>query len=294
MIINDIDYNKFISLIPKFDESKNNLKEITNEIFKILEEDIINLKNKKIGILFSGGIDSSILCYLLKKNKINFQAIGIGFYDEKIEGLKYPPDIEYGIKISKKIKINYNFKIYTFKEIENEFKKTVNLIGIDYPQVSVNIGVGTIERLGIIELKKKGCNHIISGLGSEELFAGYHRHTKGNVLKKTEEGLREMFNRDIQRLIKLSEYYDVEINLPFLNKRLIEFSSKINSELKIKNNFEKYCLRKTFENKLPNEVVWRKKKAAQYGSRLDSAIEKLKNKYEFKEKKDYLINLSIK
>jgi len=42
---------------------------------------------------------------------------------------------------------------------------------------------------------------------------------------------------------------------------------------------------------LPKEVAWRKKQAAQYGSKFDRAILRLARKNGFKFKKDYLASL---
>ena len=42
---------------------------------------------------------------------------------------------------------------------------------------------------------------------------------------------------------------------------------------------------------LPKKIAWRKKKAAQYGSKFDKALQRLMSKAGFKFKKDYLNSL---
>ena len=80
------------------------------------------------------------------------------------------------------------------------------------------------------------------------------------------------------------------IRTPFLDPELIECAMKISGEEKINDKGNKVILREIAEEFL-GEFAWRKKKAAQYGSCFDKAIEKLAKKGGFKLKKDYLNKL---
>jgi diphthine-ammonia ligase len=67
---------------------------------------------------------------------------------------------------------------------------------------------------------------------------------------------------------------------------------RIPSSLKINEENSKIILRQAAEAEgLPNTIAWRKKRAAQYGSRLDRAIDKLARKNGFSLKKEYLASL---
>jgi len=49
-------------------------------------------------------------------------------------------------------------------------------------------------------LKKDKCDIVLSGLGSEEIFAGYQRHKEAlNINKECLHGLRMMYERDLYR-----------------------------------------------------------------------------------------------
>jgi len=52
----------------------------------------------------------------------------------------------------------------------------------------------------------------------------------------------------------------VEVRLPFLSHQLVEFLFSLPPELKIHNGWTKWLLRKSVDNLLPNEIVWRKDK----------------------------------
>ena len=51
-----------------------------------------------------------------------------------------------------------------------------------------------------------------------------------------------------------------EIRLPFLDHRLVDFTLSLQDNYKLREGWTKYILRKSLDQKLPNEVVWRKDK----------------------------------
>ena len=54
--------------------------------------------------------------------------------------------------------------------------------------------------------------------------------------------------------------HSVEVRLPFLQHQLVEFLLTVPPQFKIHQGWTKWLLRKTVENKLPQEIVWRKDK----------------------------------
>lgn len=58
---------------------------------------------------------------------------------------------------------------------------------------------------------------------------------------------------------KASMQYGVELRVPFLDLELIELSTRIPPELKIKNGISKYLLKKVAERYLPHEIIYRSK-----------------------------------
>ena len=82
------------------------------------------------------------------------------------------------------------------------------------------------------------------------------------------------------------------MKLPFLDRDLIKYAMKVPAGLKIKENIKKYILREVAINLgLPDVFAFRKKKAAQYGSRFDKAIYKNQRKNGFKYKSNYIESL---
>lgn len=63
----------------------------------------------------------------------------------------------------------------------------------------------------------------------------------------------------LMRVDKMSMATSVEARVPFLDYRLVEYSFKIGSKIKIKNYITKYILKKSVEGIIPNEIIYRKK-----------------------------------
>lgn len=70
-----------------------------------------------------------------------------------------------------------------------------------------------------------------------------------------------------ENLVSLLRYADRnsmafsrEVRLPFLDQRVVDFLFTLPPEYKFKNGWTKYILRKSFEGKLPSQIVWRRNK----------------------------------
>jgi diphthine-ammonia ligase len=258
-------------------------------IIKQVDQYKIKTNNQKIGVLFSGGVDSTLISFILKKHNIPFIALSVGFFDKE---KKFPEDLEQARIIAKSLNLNYEEVIVDTKEAELLIKETANILGKNYANV-VNVGVGAVEVAGIKKLEQLECTHVFSGLGSEEIFAGYDRHDKSeNPHEECWNGLKMMFERDMIREQKIATHFQINTLTPFLDEDLIKYAMSIPSAYKISKEEKKIILRKSaISLGLNKEFSLRPKRAAQYGSRLDKAIENLTKKAGFEFKKDYLLSL---
>jgi len=274
--MNNSSWLKLISSI-EFPFSK--LKPNKNNVKKALVSSIEKLP-EKYGILFSGGLDSNIIALLSKNKKVTCYCVGL-------EGSQ---DIEWAKKSAKLLNLKLKVKTYTLKEVERSLKKVVKILKTnDVTKVSVGLTVYLAMKL----VKEK---HIVTGLGAEEIFAGYHRHKKANSEKELFEeswaGLKRCYKNDIERDTKIAKALKKKVFTPFLDKDLIIAAMHIKPKDKIKKGYKKYILRQIAEELgLPEELAFRKRKAAQYGSNILKAIEKLSKKAGYKYKKDYLSSI---
>ena len=270
-------------------EHKYNLDKIKKETYTFIEKAIQKrITKKKVGVLFSGGIDSVFIAYMLKKLKVPFTCYTSAL-DEK--GMEKAEDLIYAEKAAKL----FGFKL---KVIKIDLKKTEKYIKKIVPLIEttnvVKVGVALPFLLACEQAHKDGIKVIFSGLGSEEIFAGYERHEKSsNVNLECVSGLLKMYERDLYRDDVVTMANTMELRVPFLDKDLVNYALKIPERYKLNKNHKKIVLRMIAEDiGIDKKFAWRRKKAAQYGSKFDRGIEKLTKKNGFKYKADYLNSFS--
>jgi len=276
---------KFFKISPLIPDSE---EEITKNLARLFFKSIEKRKSKKkTGVLFSGGIDSTLIAFLLKTRGIDFCCYTAGMVED---GYAIPDDISVSKIIAKRLGLVQKTAEIKLNEVEDAIKEIIKIISEpDVVKISVALPFYFACRLA----ERDNVKIIFSGLGSEELFAGYLRHKKSaNVNKECISGLKKMHERDTYRDYAVTQHFGMNCVVPFLDKDLAEYSLRIPAEFKIKNDIEKYIIRKTaLQLGLFEEFVWRKKKAAQYGSRFMNAIEILSRKNKFKTKKEYIKSL---
>ncbi len=260
------------------------------EIKELLKRELIHsieksLPKERFGILFSGGVDSTSIAFICKKLKKDFICYSVG--------LENSQDLEAAKIVAKTLNLKLKYKQLTLKEAEAIIKKTARILGKKLANV-VNVGVGSVLVASFELAKRDKIKFMFSGLGSEEIFAGYQRHELSeDINKECLRGLRNMWKRDLLRDMTIAKKYKINLVTPFLDKELIKLALQIPSEYKIKDNIKKYILRETaVDLGVKKEFAFRKKLAAQYGSNFDKAIQKLTKKYNFSYKKDFLASLS--
>ncbi len=262
----NLKYTGFYELKNNKEKKKLNEKQTASKVKKLISNAVRKrLSDKKIGVLFSGGIDSTIIAHELQKQNINFIAYVVG------------SETSADVIESKKIAKEMNFPLKIIDVDENILKKNVKkIINLIEDSNVVKVEVALTLYLAMKEAKKDKVRVMYSGLGSEEVFAGYERHLESlDVNEECLSGLRFMYYRDLYRDDVISMENHMEVRFPFLDKEVVTYALTIDPELKIKGEYKKYILRKAYE-KL--SVAWRKKKAAQYGSKVDKLFKKITKK----------------
>jgi asparagine synthase (glutamine-hydrolysing) len=266
-------------------ELKESLPELKAELkIKLLQAITKRAPSKKFGLLFSGGVDSSLLALILKQLDKDFICYTAAL-DEP--GMKEAEDLVYAKKVASELGLQHRIITIKLKDAEKYLKKVVPIIE---DSNVVKVGVALTFFLACEAAKKDNLKVIFSGLGSEEIFAGYERHKHStDINKECLSGLLKMYERDTYRDDVITMYHNLELRVPFLDTKLVEYALKIPARFKLKEGHNKYILRELAETiGLPKEYAWRKKRAAQYGSKLDRALGKLAKQHKYKNKSDYL------
>ena len=254
------------------------MEDISKNIYQILEESCNSCQSNLISL--SGGLDSSIIAYFLKKRDPNSVAI--------ISEDFVSTDLTYCQMISKEMKIPlsiYNVSTSTILEaIENTIKILKNFNDIE-------IRNNVVMYLAIKWAKENNQKSIITGDGADELFAGYNF-----LVNKPEKELEAEIKRVCSVMHfptqKIGKALGIKIESPFLNQKVIELANQIPSNLKIKveggKRYGKWILRKTFEKHIPVQIAWRRKSPMQEGagtSGLTNLFESIINEETYVERK---------
>tara|TARA_R110002074_G_scaffold335115_1_gene505568 strand:- start:4024 stop:5565 length:1542 start_codon:yes stop_codon:yes gene_type:complete len=246
-----------------------------------------------ISCLLSGGLDSSIITALTVKN--------IGIIDTYSIGFKNSLDILNSEKVAKYLNTNHKSIIVTEEEMLSAIEETIIQIE-SYDVTTIRASVPMFLLSKYIS-KNSNSKVVLSGEGADE--------TSGSYLYFHNAPTPQDFQEECIRLIKDNRYFDIlradkttagaglELRIPFYDKEFINYYMSIDPKLKMpRNKYEKYLLRKTFEDILPNEIVWRRKEGFSDGvSTLEKPWYQTINdytvkKYKMKEKEyyDYVFN----
>jgi len=232
------------------------MESLTDQCRKVLQNSVAMCKSNWIAL--SGGLDSSLLAYLLKDQKP--QAITIITKDF------LGTDLTYSQIIAKHTELPLSLMQVSMGEILDSINETIKILG-NFNDIEIRNSIVPYVYLNL--LKKQGVKSVITGDGADEVFAGYNF-----LLKKSDEELVEELKR-IKKIMhfpskEIAKSLDMTVETPFLNDEVIEFSDSIPISRKINSKegkkFGKWILRETFENDLPGNIIWREKSPMQDGS----------------------------
>ncbi len=209
-------------------------------------------RNKAPCLLFSGGLDTAILSYL------NPGSLAVNVSLES-----FGEDLHYSEILSGYLNLKLCRREVKVEEALEAIPEVIRILKTFDPAIPNDLTV----YFGLKTAKQKGFNEVMTGDGADELFAGYS-------YMQDMEDLEDYINKVSKKMIfnsnRLGEFFDIKIRQPYLDKELVDFSSDVPVDLKIRKEGEavwgKWILRKAFEGELPSESIWQSKRPLEYGS----------------------------
>lgn len=237
---------------------------LNNVNFKLIKEQLdesLNLAIKdqtisdaKLGCFLSGGLDSSTIVYYAQKNRPDIETFCIkGEWEEKTPN---ESDLFHANSVAKFLNVKLNCVEVSS---ENFFSNLPLMISSLEEPICDPAAISTylISKCA----KDKGIKVLLSGIGGDEVFAGYRRHMIGRyfsilssmpfevslkIIKRLNEATKSsLLSRRFKRLLNISDYKE---NLEFI--KLFQWQDVTSLRGILTNRFHKHTNSKFFKDSL--------------------------------------------
>ncbi|MFQ5787738.1 MAG: asparagine synthetase B family protein, partial [Thermodesulfobacteriota bacterium] len=233
----------------------------------------------KVGVLFSGGIDSVLVSRALQLKGCDVTCYSVGTEDCS--------DLRMALKAAEKLGLEIKVEYLTEKLIEKILCEVIEAIELN--------GLLQVEVAIPMYIAAKVCREddhkvMFTGQAADELFAGYSWYK--DVIK--EDGLLALHDRlwdDIDKLYldtleredRMAMAHSIELRAPFLDRELIRTAMRISPHLKIEDSNDPYRKRVhrelALKKGIPRELSYREKSPAQDGTGIHGLIEEIAEKH---------------
>lgn len=253
------------------------MQDLVDGISRRLEKSVERLSEDETGLIFSAGIDSTLIGIIASKHsKIKGYSVGV----DSSKDLEYAANSRLPFNVER-----IDLTIELLAEILPDVLKTV---GEPNP---LKTSVAIPFHLATRKASKDGYKTMLCGQGADEMFGGYNRYVD-TLAKEGYEKLEKDMTRDVDNIhedqlqydIRVSRANGIELRFPFLEQELVEYVRDVSIRDKVRiidgeseyacvdereglRIVRKFILRKVAEmHDVPSGIINRSKKAAQYGS----------------------------
>jgi asparagine synthase (glutamine-hydrolysing) len=233
----------------------------------------------RVGIIFSGGIDSLLIAYLVREMGIPFRCYTVGCGENS-------PDIEWSVRLAKQ----FGFPIETCELSEADVEALLPEVIRDIEdhslnQVEVSVPMYAANRMA----QEAGERVLLTGQGADELFGGYSWYPKvveqdgyDAFVERSWEDTCYLYKECLEREDKISMAHSMELRVPYLDPVVIEAAFQVRPEWKV--NVGRDVLGKRLHREycswigIPDDISNRVKEAAQHGANVHDTITALAEK----------------
>lgn len=214
-----------------------------------------------VGVVLSGGLDSSIVLTLVREMHPDCVALTIGAPDSD--------DLVFARRLCADLSVPHH--VITVRpgaihagDVREAIRKSELTEYGDI--INAVVSMPLFARANALGLKV-----VLTGDGSDELFGGYAMYDRlaGTASRRLFEHMISNLHRtELQRVDRVSMGQAVEARVPYLDPALVELAMRIPIELKVKAGQEKWILRQAFADMLPAYVLERPKNPMSHSSGL--------------------------
>lgn len=249
-----------------------------NLVEKLHEQVVLAVKRtlvpQKVGIAFSGGVDSSLLAKICSDLGFEITLLTIGF--------EHSHDVEFSRKIAAQLGLRQLILVIPEATFPETARETRAKIGTDNLSWNENcIAFSYVSRLA----KENGIGNVLTSNGIDELFCGYNAYR--DVVEGGEQAVMELVASKIDNEVRMmravnmvASKFGVVVLQPLLSEEFIDFVKHIPLEMKIKDKDDlvrKHIIRElALSVGVPQESALKRKKAMQYGTMIHKNLMKLR------------------
>jgi asparagine synthase (glutamine-hydrolysing) len=238
---------------------------------------------QRIGIIFSGGIDSVLIAYLAAK-----MVPEVICYTGGVTGSS---DIIYARQIADRLGLKLKVCELSQEGMERLIPEVMNVIeDSNAGQVEVALPVYCAVKLA----HEDGIKVMLTGQGADELFGGYSWYAKvvekegyKMLRRRMIEDLLLLYKETLEREDKITMAHSIELREPFLDPEVIKVALATSLRLNVRggdDSFGKHVHRKLAETLgIPRDIAYRIKEAAQHGSGMHGMLDAIARKHGFED-----------
>lgn len=217
------------------------LEESVNELSTLIEESIrlmINdriIEGESISILFSGGLDSTVIAFFILKavdDKQRVELINVFSNDKAHDKLASENSFKDLKILFPSRNLFFVSKTARLEETELLKEEVMNLIA---PlQTEMDLNISSLLKKAVEKHPDSTSKVVFSGLGADELFCGYSRYknsfNSGGFDKIDQEmklDQKRLWLRNLGRDDRIISSESCELRTPFITRNLFEFANKL-------------------------------------------------------------------
>jgi asparagine synthase (glutamine-hydrolysing) len=229
-----------------------------------------NVLTQKIGVAFSGGVDSTLVAKVCSDLGYDVTLLTIGFADSH--------DVLFSREVNKILKMPHHVLEINPDEFDMISKKIHASIATDNLSWNENcIAFYHVAKLA----NSLGLDTVVTANGIDELFCGYNGYR--DAFKEGESKVMELMDSKLENELKMmravnlvSSEFSVEILQPLLSENFIKYAKAVPVSEKILDSDD--LMRKHIVRKLASKIgvpeisASKRKKALQYGSLIHKTL----------------------
>lgn len=225
---------------------------------------------KPVGVLLSGGVDSSIIAAIAARAAAR-QGKVLPTFSVGLEGSR---DLLAARMVAEHVGTEHFELAYTAEEAIALLPTIVEELESFDPKLVHS----AVPHHLVAQLASQHVTVVLAGEGADELYAGYshyEKHDDGDELHdELLDTLGAMHAGGLQRVDRVAAAHGIEPRLPFLDLDVVEFAMALPPEWKLLGDDRpaKWILRRAFDGWLPDEVLWRRKEQFGEGTGMNDVL----------------------